>query len=145
MTATFMVIGAATMIVALGAVSLWRTLSPDSRDGLQPKERLVNLKAALVADPPAPDGATLLNRTEYAGDNLSDGPSIGWEYQFGGTASEFVEHYRLVLENKGWQMEQPGNLPGQLMNFGIVENGTHYTIALFGPGSTPNYRVSAFG
>ncbi len=135
---------AAVACVLIGGVALLRALNPESPDGLQPPQRLAHLKAVLASDPLPPEGATLVSRIEHAGNNLSDGPAVDWEYRFDGTSSDFVEHYRVALTGRGWTEETPGNLPGQLTNFGKISQGTHYVIAIFAPGQDPNFRLQAF-
>lgn len=130
--------------LAVGGAALWRFLTPDSHDGFQPQQRLASLKGALGPDLPPPEGAAFVSRTENAGDNVSDGPSVEWQYRFDGPQAAFVDHYRVELAERGWTEERPGNAPGQLINFGKTFEGAHHVIAIFAPGDNANFRLTAF-
>lgn len=130
--------------LSVGGAALWRTLTPHSPDGLQPGQRLASLKGALGPDLPGPQGAALVSRTESAGNNLSDGPSVEWQYRFDGPQAAFVDLYRVALAERGWIEERPGNAAGELINFGKTFQGVHHGIAIFAPGDNPNFRLMAF-
>lgn len=76
----------------------------------------------------------------------SDGPTIEWEYSYGGTPADFAAHYRRVLTEAGWQEGPRGNSPDQIAGFSAARGAEHpVDLVLFGPGTVPNYRLLALG
>lgn len=113
-------------------------------DGLEPADRLALLQEAVGDEPEPPAGARSLERTGYPGDDISDGPSVEWEYRYTGTPDQFAEHYRRTLPQHGWVEEPPGNMPGQITNFRRERDGEGVLLVIWGPGLTPNFGVSAY-
>ena len=107
------------------------------------EERLDTLQGALGRDPVPPSAAVLISRTEFLGDLVSDGPAIEWKYTFGGTSAEFVEHYRSTLASQGWTEQPPGNVPGQLANFGRRTEGGDVLIVIFAASTRDIFEVYA--
>lgn len=143
-TKTLLALG--VFLVAVLAVGGWRTSTRAERGtASQPTQRLERLERALGSALTPPPDAELISRSEFVGDNVSDGPGITWRYRFGGTPEQFAQHYRETLPALGWVEEAPGDLLGQITNFRKVVDGKRFLVVVFGPGTTPDFRVDAYG